>query len=125
MIVLLTALAFFGDVTAQTRLPAGTVIDPTHVEGAAEDVDSLIGRQLVRSVFPGRVVTLSDTKEADLVQRNGIVRMRARKGGMVIETKARALGAGAAGDEIMVMNLESRRTISATIVDWNTVEVQL
>ncbi|WP_370335911.1 flagellar basal body P-ring formation chaperone FlgA [Parvularcula marina] len=125
MISLLAALFLTGDVTAQTRLPAGTVIEPIHVSGAASDTDPFIGRQMTRTVFEGRVLSYTDTKEADLVDRNGIVRIIAKKGPLTIETKGRALGTGAAGDEILVMNLESRRTVTAIITGPGTVQVTL
>ncbi|MEM9234496.1 MAG: flagellar basal body P-ring formation chaperone FlgA, partial [Pseudomonadota bacterium] len=84
-----------------------------------------VGRQTTKTIFPGRVISLADTREADLVIRNGIVRVQARKGPLTIETKGRALGAGAAGDEILVMNIESRRTVTATITGPGIVEVAL
>lgn len=125
MISLLAAIFLFGDVTAQSRIPAGTVIEPVHLSGAEADVAPLLGRQAARTIFPGRAVTYADTREADLVERNGIVRVIARKGPLKVETKGRALGAGAAGQEILVMNLDSRRTITAVIVGPGLVEVAL
>ena len=125
MIALLAALLLTGSVTAETRIPVGTVIEPSHVSGPSAEVQPLIGRQTTKTIFPGRTLSMADTKEADLVDRNGIVRMIARKGPMVIETKGRALGAGARGDEILVMNLDSRRTTTGIITGPGTVEVSL
>lgn len=125
MISLLAALLFAGEVTAQARLPVGTVIEPIHLAGSATDTQMLIGRQTTKTIFPGRTISLADTREADLVIRNGIVRVQARKGPLTIETKGRALGAGAAGDEILVMNIESRRTVTAIITGPGIVEVAL
>lgn len=125
MIEIILTFLFVGDATANTRLPVGTVIEAVHVSGADEEVDPLLGRQTTKTIFPGRIVTLADTREADLVSRNGIVRILARKGVLTVETKGRALGAGAAGDEILVINLESRRTLTATIVGPGIVEVSI
>ncbi|ADM09635.1 hypothetical protein PB2503_07899 [Parvularcula bermudensis HTCC2503] len=125
--MILTALLFLmmGEVHANARLPAGTVIDGSGLAGNENDVDRLVGRQLTRTIFPGRTISFSDTKEADLVDRNSTVRIVAVKGPMRIETKGRALGAGAEGEEILVMNLESRRTITAVISGPGEVRVEL
>ncbi|WOI52689.1 flagellar basal body P-ring formation chaperone FlgA [Parvularcula sp. LCG005] len=114
-----------GPVTAEARVPAGTIIDASYINGAPADVAELTGRQAVRTLYPGRTITLADTKEPDLVDRNGLVRIVARKGPLAIETKGRSLGAGTRGEEILVMNLESRRTITARIVGPGLVEVDL
>lgn len=125
MIGLFASALLLGEVIAETRLRAGMIIEPVHVAGEASDTERFLGRQVTRTIFPGRAVTLADTKEPDLVERNAIVRIVARKGPLKIETMGRSLGAGATGDEIMVMNMESRRTISATIIGPSTVEVRL
>ncbi|MEM6649925.1 MAG: flagellar basal body P-ring formation chaperone FlgA [Pseudomonadota bacterium] len=121
----LIALLMAGEVIAQGRLPAGTIIEARHLDGASADVSQLVGRQVTRSIYEGKPVLLTNTKEADLVERNSIVRIIGRKGPLKIETKGRALGAGAAGTEIMVMNMESRRTVAARVVGPNTVEVDI
>ncbi len=119
------SLLLMGEVTVLEPLRPGTRLEPHHLEGAPDDIDRLIGRELTKSIYPGRRVTMADTKIPDMVERNSVVRMFGRKGPLRIETKGRALGAGTQGDEIMVMNLESRRTVNARIVGPNTVEVDL
>lgn len=122
---LLLSAMLLGDVSAVGRTPVGTVLEPGHLAGDEREISALVGRQLTRTVFAGNAVNLSDTKEADLVQRNGMVRMVGRKGPLRIETVGRALGAGPAGQQIRVMNMESRRVVSAVIVGPNLVEVPL
>lgn len=111
------------EVTAVTRLPAGTVLDPTHLAGPQTEVDALVGRQVARSVFEGQTIGPAATKPADMVARNSLVRVIAVKGPLRIETRGRSLGAGALGDEVMVLNLDSKRTITARVVGPNEVEV--
>jgi flagella basal body P-ring formation protein FlgA len=117
------ALGVLLEVTAVARMPAGTVIDQSLLEGPAAEVSAMVGRQVTRSVFAGQALNLTDTKPADQVARNALVRIIAVKGPMRIETRGRALGAGAVGDDILVVNLDSRRTITARIVGPNEVEV--
>lgn len=114
-----------GEVIAEGRVASGTVLTEDHLSGDQQTIERLVGRELKRTAFPGRPVTYADTKEPDLVDRNSIVRVLARKGQMTVETKARALGAGGAGEEILILNLESRRTVAATITGPGRVEVQL
>lgn len=125
MISLCAALLLFGEVVAEGRIPVGTVIEAGHLSGSEQDISRLVGRQTTRTIFPGRTISYGDTREADLVSRNGIVRLIARKGPMVIETKGRALDSGTRGDEILVMNLDSRRTLSGVITAPGVVEVML
>lgn len=126
---MITASAIFalllGPVFAEARLPAGTVLEPSILVGEEADIEAMVGREVKRTIYPGKIVSLADTKEADLVERNAFVRMIATKGQLRIETRGRALGEGAAGAQIRVMNLESKRTVIGTIVGENLVEVGL
>lgn len=125
MITLAAAFLLLGEVTAEIRIPAGTVIEPAHISGQTEDTAPLIGRQATRTIFPGRTIKLADTQRADLVSRNDMIRIIARKGPLTVETKGRALGAGAEGDGILIMNLDSRRTLSGVIIGPGVVEVSI
>ena len=125
MIELFATSLLLGNVVAETRLRTGMIIEPVHVSGEGADVDPLVGRQVTRTIFPGRTVTYADTKEPDLVERNNVVRIIGRKGPLTVETKGRALGAGTTGEEITVINLESRRTVIGRITGPNQVEVDL
>ncbi|MEM9422660.1 MAG: flagellar basal body P-ring formation chaperone FlgA [Pseudomonadota bacterium] len=125
MIELLATSLLLGNVVAETRLRTGMIIEPAHVSGDASDIDPLVGRQVVRTIFPGRTLTYADTKEPNLVERNNVVRIIGRKGPLVVETKGRSLGAGTSGEEVTVINLESRRTVVGRIIGPNQVEVDL
>ncbi|MBB4659631.1 flagellar basal body P-ring formation chaperone FlgA [Parvularcula dongshanensis] len=116
-------LLMSGAVLAESRLPAGTVIEASHVSGCQAPC-ALVGRQLTRTVFEGREVVLGDTKMPDLVQRNALVTLVARKGAMRLEAEGRALGAGGEGEEISVMNTATRRVVSGTVLASGLVEVR-
>ena len=108
--------------TAQARLPAGTVLSAEHLAGCASPC-ALVGRQLSRTVFEGRAVTLADTQAADLVARNTRVALVFRQGGLRLEAKGRSLGAAPLGGSVDVMNEESRRVVTGTVVAQGVVEV--
>ena len=118
-LALLTALSA---ATATTRLPAGTVIEPAHVASCAEPC-ALVGRQLDRTVYAGRPLTLADTRAPDALRRNDRVTLLFRHGPLTLEAKGRSLGAGPVGAVIDVMNEESRRVVAARIVGPGLVAV--
>lgn len=49
------------------------------------------------------------------VKRNAIIRVRYKKGGLSIESTARALSSGEIGERIHVMNADSHKTFSAYV----------
>lgn len=113
-----------GAAVAEVRLPAGTVIEPSHVSGCAAPC-ALVGRQVSRTVFAGRALSFADTQAPDAVKRNARVALVFRRGAMRLEAEGRSLGAGPIGAEIDVMNGESRRVVTGTVVSPGIVEVQL
>lgn len=109
---------------AEVRLPAGSVIEPGDVSGC-EAPCMLIGRQVSRTVFAGRALRYADTQAPDAVGRNARVVLILRSGAMRLEAKGRSLGSGPVGAEIDVMNDESRRVVTGTILSVGIVEVSL
>ena len=67
------------------------------------------------SHYAGRPIPLSGLAPPALVERNQLVTLIFRRGGLDIRADGRALGRGAAGDEIRIMNLGSRSTIFGTV----------
>lgn len=88
---------------------------------AAEIPDALtdpalaVGQEARVAIYPGRPVKAADLGAAAMVDRNQIVRLIYRAGGLEIATEGRALGRGAAGDVIEVLNLASRAKVTGLI----------
>ena len=88
---------------------------------AAEIPDALtdpalaVGQEARVAIYPGRPVKAADLGAAAMVDRNQIVRLIYRAGGLEIATEGRALGRGAAGDVIEVLNLASRAKMTGLI----------
>lgn len=127
-ILLLAALtgvnAGAGEVVAARTLRPGTVLAPADLQGAAEDIAPLVGLETRRAVYAGRPVAGADLGPPILVQRNAIVAVHYRDGALEIRTEGRALEAGAAGERIRVMNLDSRQRVSAVVAGPGRVEVR-
>lgn len=88
---------------------------------AAEIPDALtdpalaVGQEARVAIYPGRPVKAADLGAAAMVDRNQIVRLIYRAGALEIATEGRALGRGAAGDVIEVLNLASRAKVTGLI----------
>ncbi len=93
------------------------------IEGALSDPALVVGREARVTIYAGRPIRAGDLRAPALIERNDIVRLRYRSGGLVIEADGRALGRGAAGDRIPVMNLTSRTTLSGLVRENGYVEV--
>lgn len=83
-----------------------------------------IGLEVKRHVSLGRPLTVHDVGPISLVHANAEVRVFYRVGTLSMEMQGRALEAGGQGEQIRVLNIGSSRTIRATVVAQDTVEVK-
>lgn len=83
----------------------------------------LIGYTPKRTIQPGQPVRSTDIQRPELVAKGAMVTMSVASPGMTLTATGRAVEGGAAGDVIAVMNTQSRRTIQATVIGQNRVEV--
>lgn len=66
----------------------------------------------------------SAAKAPPAVTRNSVVAIVYRKGPLTLTARGRALGQGAVGDMVRVINLDSRIAIMATVSSEQEVSVQ-
>ena len=109
----------------------------TETRYLAESVDELIPDQLEATVWrsslrPGQIVALTDVeppqpaRKADAVRARDVVRVVAARPGLrVVLRQAEALEAGAIGETVRVRNSDTRRIISAQVVEPGVVEINL
>lgn len=91
--------------------------------GALRDVNQAVGLEARQTIFAGRPVTAGDLVEPAAVERNALVEMVYDRDGLKITTEGRALGRGAAGARVRVMNLASRVTVTGTVLGPGQVAV--
>ena len=115
-------------------LPAGTVLRPEHivmrplpiqqadVQGVAA-LDQLVGMALNRQSRDGMLLRASDVSVPLAVAKNDLVTIYYRQGPMTLTVKGQAVTSAAEGAPLQVLNLVSRRVISATVVAPGAVEV--
>ena len=123
------APAILEEPVAARNIRTGEVLAASDIETPASETAlrqaaSFVGKEAARSIYRGQRITPQDLRTPTLVARNAIVTMEFTKGPLSISTEGRALDAGGAGERIRVMNLGSRRVISAVVVSSSTVRAK-
>jgi flagella basal body P-ring formation protein FlgA len=115
-------------------LPAGTVLTPDHIvmrplplrQADAQGIpamDQLVGMALNRQSREGMLLRASDVSTPQLVAKNDLVTIYYRQGPMTLTVKGQAVTGASEGAPLQVLNLVSRRVISATAIAPGAVEV--
>lgn len=103
-------------IRAQTTLTTEDfAVVQAEIPGALTDPIQAVGQEARVTLYAGRPIGSGDIGPPALVDRNQIVVLIYRSGGLSILTEGRALDRGAAGEVIRVMNASSRATVSGTI----------
>ena len=110
--------ALADSLVATKTIKAQTVIGPADVAlvvedlpGALRDPAHAIGKETRVTIYAGRPVRQVELGPPTLIERNEVVSLVFISGGLAIATEGRALGRGAEGDIIQIMNLASRATV--------------
>jgi flagellar basal body P-ring formation protein FlgA len=116
------------------NLAAGTVLTAADIvmkpvsakyadaNGFAE-AGQLIGMQLNRQSRQGMQLKPADVSAPALIARNDLVTIYFRKGPMTLTVKGQAITSAAMGDAVQVLNLMSKRVITARALAAGAVEV--
>ncbi|TDX24888.1 flagellar basal body P-ring formation chaperone FlgA [Rhodovulum visakhapatnamense] len=102
-----------GDVAVIEGDVAGTLIAP----------EEAIGQEARVNLYAGRPIRVTDVGPPAIIERNQIVTLRFRSGGLVIAADARALDRAGVGDALRVMNLASRNTVTGFVAPDGSVVV--
>jgi flagella basal body P-ring formation protein FlgA len=115
-------------------LPAGTLLSAENIEmrpvpmkfvestGVAR-LEDVVGKTLVRQSRDGMMLKASDVTVPLMISKNDPVTIYFRQGPMTLTVKGQAVTGAAAGGLVQVINLMSKRVISATAVSAGAVEV--
>jgi flagella basal body P-ring formation protein FlgA len=91
--------------------------------GAASSPAAVVGREVLRAVAPGEVVTAAAVAPPRAVRRGSPVSLVLEGRGFRIVARGVAAEDGAVGETIRVVNQISRRELSGTVEDERTVRV--
>jgi flagella basal body P-ring formation protein FlgA len=90
---------------------------------AVATMGDVVGFAAKRALRQGQSIRATDVMKPELVARNETVTMQFEVPGILLSIRGRALEAGALGDLVNVLNIESKRTIQATVVGPGRVSV--
>lgn len=87
------------------------------------DPRDLLGLEARVNLYPGRPILARDVGLPTVVQRNMIVPLVYRSGGLTITLEGRALSRAGEGEPVRVMNLSSRSTVTGVATATGAVVV--
>jgi flagella basal body P-ring formation protein FlgA len=87
--------------------------------------DRVVGMQARRQLRAGQALKVADLAKPDLVQRDQTVTMTYESAGLYLTVRGKALEAGTEGDVVSVLNLQSKRTVTGTVIGRGQVSVSI
>lgn len=87
------------------------------------DAFSVIGKAARRSLSAGQLLRNADLQRQEVVARNEVVTVVFETPGLVLTMRGRAQEAGAQGDTINVMNIQSKKILQGTVLGPGRVSV--
>ena len=94
-------------------------------QGTITRLDNLVGLEMKRSVRAGTPFTPHLVITPDAVARGDHVMITARNQGFAVSTRGKALANARIGEQVLVENLSSSRTLRARVVAPGQVEVAM
>jgi flagella basal body P-ring formation protein FlgA len=92
-----------------------TLRRPKSEGGALTDINAVIGLAARHQLRPGQPLRNADLMKPEIVQRNDPVTISYQAPGLTLTLRGQAQDAGALGDTIGIMNLESKRVVQAVV----------
>jgi flagella basal body P-ring formation protein FlgA len=84
-----------------------------------------VGMQMRRSLRAGQALHTADVGKPDLVQKDGNVTLIYESAGIYLTVRGKAVDSGTEGDTVTVLNLQSKRTVSGTVIGRDQVSIAI
>ncbi|MDA9207967.1 flagellar basal body P-ring formation chaperone FlgA [Octadecabacter sp.] len=130
VMLLLSTSAGAEALVATRTIPARSIIGPedlllrdVNIIGGISDPSEAIGQEARVALYAGRPIRAGDISAPAIVERNQLIQLIYQNGTVVISTEGRALERASAGDWIRVMNLSSRTSVTAQILETGAAQV--
>lgn len=115
-------------VVAAKTIPAGEMITPDVLaseDGSfAEPEADLFSREASRTIYAEQAVTLENTRPHRVIERNQILPITYRVDGLEIRISGRAMGAAAIGENVRVMNTNTRQMLTGVAQEDGSVTIK-
>lgn len=109
-------------IRAGDRVSAANAV--TDVGSAADADESLLGREVRRTIYAGQSITADNTRPPMLVKRNQVVTLKYINGALEITTTGRALGEAGLSETVSVLNPDSRQLVQGIVQEGGWVLAQ-
>lgn len=109
--------AFADSVVATRTIRSQAILDYSDIAVIPDNklqlvaLEDLVGKEARVVLYQGRIINPSDVVRPAIIERNQIVKLNFRIGGLKISVDGRALGRASIGDQIRVMNLASKSAV--------------
>ena len=131
----------FGTVYEMAQIPvpkrlisAGDIIaaddlewQPVHLTrlsgNSLTDAEQLIGRMAKRPLKAGQILRQSDVAVSPVIRKNDLIRLVVKTGQMTLSVQGKALQDAALGQTVRVVNVNSNRQLTGTVIDAGTVAI--
>jgi flagellar basal body P-ring formation protein FlgA len=87
------------------------------------DAEQLVGRMAKRPLKAGQVLRQSDVAVSPVMHKNDLIRLVVKTGQMTLSVQGKAMQDAAMGQSIRVMNVNSNRQLTGTVIDAGTVAI--
>jgi flagella basal body P-ring formation protein FlgA len=84
-----------------------------------------VGMQMRKGLRAGQALRVADLGKPDLVQKDGNVTLIYEAAGIYITSRGKAIDNGTEGDTVTVLNLQSKRTVTGTVVGRDQVVIAI
>jgi flagella basal body P-ring formation protein FlgA len=95
------------------------------ISGEAASRERAVGMQMRRSIRAGQALKVADLAKPDLVQRDQTVTLIFQSAGLYLTVRGKSLDNGTEGDVVNVLNLQSKRTVTGTVIGRGQVAIQV
>ena len=112
-----------GDVIAADDLE-WQAVHLTRLSGnSLTDAEQLVGRMAKRPLKAGQILRQSDVAVSPVIRKNDLIRLVVKTGQMTLTVQGKALQDAALGQTVRVVNTNSNRQLTGTVIDAGTVAI--
>ena len=114
-----------GERLTKAAIQSDSVVVNSVRRGAITNIEQLVGMEMRRGINAGTVFTPDLVLAPAAIERGDHVIISARSGNFSVNSRGKALASGGIGDQVLVENLSSSRTVRARVTAPGHVEIPM